>query len=313
MTIDPVVIAIALIAGGVGLIIGGAGCAVVQRPESRAMIAMAAAVLAIVMSGAASSHAALVVGAAIVIAGGLHWIATHSATRRLADALWRCVRSRTAQWIALGVLGCSLVALGARQIERSVAEIELQDSTHIDDMMSMPPIDQEPVRFVSTDRGTRIPLRHAADMRDPHHLREVEQQILAAQRLNSLVIRRKPAADVCNCHGWIFAAGQFWVHFDDVASILDDNGYRRIENPTPGDLVIYRTTGDEICHSAVVRAVCDDGSVLVEGKWGWMGVFLHRVGESCYGQNFEYYRSGRHGHLLAGMTPAPNRIESRGE
>ena len=72
----------------------------------------------------------------------------------------------------------------------------------------------------------------------------------------------------------------------------------------PGDVVVYRDDQDEITHTAVVRAVCDDGAVLVEGKWGWMGVFLHPVDKSVYGTSYTFYRSPRPGHLLAGL-PAP--------
>jgi hypothetical protein len=118
------------------------------------------------------------------------------------------------------------------------------------------------------------------------------------------VIRRRPPADRCNCHGWVFAGGKYWVNPDQVEHILDDNGYQPISEPRLGDLAIYRNSADTIIHTAVVRAICDDGIVLVEGKWGWMGVFLHPVGESCYGKNYGFYRSDRSGHLLVELPAA---------
>jgi hypothetical protein len=42
--------------------------------------------------------------------------------------------------------------------------------------------------------------------------------------------------------------------------------------------------------------------VIVEGKWGTMGVFSHAVDKSCYGTDYKYYRSGRPGHILAGLS-----------
>lgn len=305
MTLDPIIIAIALIACGIGLIAGGAGCALARRAETKRLAIAAALVLAIGISGTASPLAAGVVLFMLASIAGIRWIANRPAARAAAAAVWSAGRSQTAHWLALGLAGCLLVGVGAQQIEQNLVDSELQDYVHINDMMAMPPIDPGPAYIAATDCGTPVPLRHAADLRDPQQLRDVEQQILTAQNFNAFVIRKKPAADVCNCHGWVFTGGQYWVHFDDVANIIDENGYRPIERPAPGDLVIYRTTDDTICHSAIVRAVCDDGSVLVEGKWGWMGVFLHRVSESCYGQNFTYYRSGRTGHLLTGLDDSP--------
>lgn len=306
MTIDPVTLAIVLIASGIGLIVGGACNALARRPETRRLAIGAGIGLALGVSGMASFSAAMYLALIVLFAAAGYGVIRHSRVRLLAANAWAACRSRTAQWLALGLVGCSLIAAGAQQIEQSIADVELQDLSHIDDMMAMPPIDPAPSYFATTDCGSPVPLRHASDLRDPQQLREVEEQILTAQKLNAFVIRKKPAADICNCHGWVFTGGQYWVHFDDVASILCENGYAPIERPAPGDLVIYRTNDDTICHSAVVRAICDDGSVLVEGKWGWMGVFLHRVGESCYGQNFTFYRSLRWGHLLTGLNPSPS-------
>ena len=80
--------------------------------------------------------------------------------------------------------------------------------------------------------------------------------------------------------------------------------------PRPGDLAIYRNRMGGVAHTAVVRAVCDDGVPIVEGKWGWMGVFLHRAGDSCYGQDMWYFRSDREGHRLVGLpgTPSQNSV-----
>ena len=75
--------------------------------------------------------------------------------------------------------------------------------------------------------------------------------------------------------------------------------------------MIYRNDAG-VTHTAVVRYVTPGMPVLVEGKWAWMGVFLHPVDRSCYGTNFAYYRSGRPGHVLAGLdAPATGPVGDR--
>ena len=68
----------------------------------------------------------------------------------------------------------------------------------------------------------------------------------------------------------------------------------------PGDLVVYRTADTGlVAHAAVVRYATDGMPTLVEGKWGWMGVFLHPIDRSPYGTNYACYRSPRATHQLA--------------
>ena len=76
-----------------------------------------------------------------------------------------------------------------------------------------------------------------------------------------------------------------------------------------GDLVVYRQ-GSTISHTAVVRYVTEGQPVLVEGKWGTLGVYLHPADKSFYGTEFTFHRSGRSGHLLVGMggSPGPSEV-----
>ena len=69
-------------------------------------------------------------------------------------------------------------------------------------------------------------------------------------------------------------------------------------------MVIYRA-GGPIIHTAVVRTGAGTDPVLIEGKWGWLGVFLHPPEASWYGRDYTYYRSRRTGHLLAGLGGHP--------
>ena len=58
-----------------------------------------------------------------------------------------------------------------------------------------------------------------------------------------------------------------------------------------------------MAHTAIVRYVSEGMPVLVEGKWGALGVYLHAVEESCYGRNYMFYRSSRKGHQLTETLP----------
>jgi hypothetical protein len=132
-------------------------------------------------------------------------------------------------------------------------------------------------------------------------LADPEDKVLARLGYKDGVIRREPAADQSNCHGWVFTGGRYWVGGEAVAQILADNGYVVVTDPRPGDLAVYRDKADAVGHTAVVRYVADGMPPIVESKWAWMGVFLHPVDKSAYGTNVTYYRSPRDGHLLAGL------------
>jgi hypothetical protein len=273
-----------------------------------AVVAMASAAIAVPLAAGA-------VGGIVLAGLSVRWLATRRWLHRIVVRAGGILRQPAWPWLGLGITGALLVAGGLARIQYELAAIELEDYSRIGDMLAMPVLEPEPATLAITDCGTTIPLRTAAEIRDPTELRHVEQEILEAQNRSELVIRKKPPADICNCHGWIFADGQYWISTDDVERILDDNGYQPVSAARPGDLAIYRNSGGHICHSAVVRAVLDDGTILVEGKWGWMGVFLHRVQESCYGEDVTFYHSSRPGHRLVGVPERPGvqSMEARSE
>jgi hypothetical protein len=120
------------------------------------------------------------------------------------------------------------------------------------------------------------------------------QDILSGERhllrdFTARVIRTGPPDIVTNCHGWLFAGGQFWIHGTEVNGILEDNG------------------NGVTLHSALVRAATDDGLVLLEGKWGIYGRFIHGPADQHYAQQWTYYHSNRNGgnrlQGLGGETP----------
>jgi hypothetical protein len=75
--------------------------------------------------------------------------------------------------------------------------------------------------------------------------------------------------------------------------LLEDNGYRVVERPRAGDVIVYRDGVDQIVHTGLVLCAFDDGQVLIESKWGIAGRYLHMAQDQYYSQLFSYYRSDR--------------------
>lgn len=178
---------------------------------------------------------------------------------------------------------------------------KLMDDT-LTQSMEAPPQPTIPVNTALTDRGSTINLHSPTEALPAAEMLVLEQKSAALSAWSGRHIQRGAASDESNCHGWVFTGGKFSVPGRFVDTILTDNGYAPAPAPAVGDLCVYRNSDNQVAHTAVVRAVLDDGTVLVEGKWGRMGVYLHTAGESCYGSEFTYHRTARGGHLLNGVT-----------
>ena len=116
---------------------------------------------------------------------------------------------------------------------------------------------------------------------------------------NNVICTDAPGSDY-NCHGWVFTGGKYWVSGIQVNEILNDNGYRPVTDPRPGDIIVYLVDG-EVVHTGIVRLATTTG-VFVESKWGMKGRFLHVAENQEYSQVFNYYRSDRSGHMLQGLA-----------
>ena len=214
------------------------------------------------------------------------------------------VLSRPTTRTALLVMAGAMLAAGAVvKISHDNESAIQSDDVFLEGVLGQP---QTRIADVSTttDRGRQVALRELDEIRPVDFRAEAEHKGLTQTGFYGRVIRTSPVNDSCNCHGWVFTGGRYWLSQDDVEHILVDNDYVIVTDPRPGDLVIYRSP-EFITHTAVVRAIVDGMPPLVEGKWGWMGVFLHGVGDSTYGTNYSYYRSERNGHLIAGLDALP--------
>ena len=163
----------------------------------------------------------------------------------------------------------------------------------------------------TTDRGTPVILKEPAGCRSGRNWAASEGKVLESSQLVEQVIRRGSGGEHSNCHGWVFSGGKYRLTGEDVQLILSENGYQEVRDPHPGDVVVYRQNRS-VAHTAIVRYVTEGQPVLVEGKWGTLGVLLHAAEKSVYGTNFTFYRSVRAGHLLVGLggqAPPTNKIQ----
>jgi hypothetical protein len=210
------------------------------------------------------------------------------------------LRRPSARWGLIGLTGLGCVV-------GSVVRYEAEDDRYTDACMreleqvsTTPRLGVADHIQVTTDRGTPLALKRPTEPRTLDELLSSELGFLGKSPYRDAVIRRSPADDGANCHGWVFAGGRFWVGPSEVEAILKENGYGEVSDPRPGDLAVYRQGGG-VTHTAVVRYVTPGLPVLVEGKWGWSGVYMHPVDQSPYGAEFTYHHSPRGGHTLAGV------------
>jgi hypothetical protein len=243
-------------------------------------------------------------GLVVIVGAILALVSSRRAAAAVRSVL--VIMSRPTTRAALLVIaGAVLVAGAVARFDRDDEAASERDSAFLDGLISQPVTRAADVP-ATTDRGHRVSVRELNEVRPLDVRTEAEHKGLTELGSYGRVIRLSPVDDSCNCHGWVFTAGRYWLSPDDVERILVDNEYVVVTDPRPGDLVIYRNS-QTITHTAVVRAVVDGMPPLVEGKWGWMGVYLHRVGECVYGNDFSYYRSERNGHVIAGLDAIPSK------
>jgi hypothetical protein len=166
-----------------------------------------------------------------------------------------------------------------------------------------------------TDHGRPIPAQvHKSPSTSPQiSFREAEGKHLFALGMNQHVIALEQSWMPCNCHGYVFTAGRYFIDNDDVATILRDNDYTRVTLPRLGDLVVYRDRKDCVVHTGIVRGR-RGAMVLVESKFGRLGCFLHPLDIDCYRfATAEFYRSPRGGHLLRGVEETPMTFAQRAQ
>jgi len=168
-------------------------------------------------------------------------------------------------------------------------------ATYAVDLQDMPVHECEGV----TDRGRPLSLFHFAMYSTAAEIEQFSQSTEDQQRQ---VIRLADADPTSNCYGWIFTGGKFGVRDSEVQMILEDNAYEVVEKPREGDLAIY-TRGNQIAHAGIVRQPDPNGPILVESKWGALGLYLHVPQKHPFAGECRFYRSSRPGHAIT-VRPA---------
>lgn len=230
-------------------------------------------------------------------------------------------RRPLAVWRVVCLLGVAVVTISAVRFEETDQAEVSQDMAEVEELVG--PLENLELRTnrarartasvaATTDIGTAVNLLEIVECRSAEEQSKIEDEYFRRDRSRDFVVRRGPADDRTNCFGWIFTDGRFWIPGPEVERIVRENGYREVTSPRPGDLIAYRTSGT-IAHLAIVRYVTPGQPVLVEGKWGYGGVYLHAVDQTPYGREFAYLRSPRAGHLLKGLREDEPQVEERTE
>jgi len=242
--------------------------------------------------------------AALVAMGGLALVFAAvrcSWLHRAAGWLLQHLQRPRFQGLVLLLLCPAFIVWWAHQTDQQIAVV--------DDHTFAPPLELDPSQLrevdtvrAATDQGRAVRLYTLPqDLLSAAERQQLELDMVRNRDLAQKQIRTAAPDNNYNCHGWVFAAGQFWVRGAEVPQILEDNGYRAVSEPRPGDVIVYKDDARTVLHTGLVRTVTEDGLILIESKWGWMGRYIHRPEDQTYGDNWTFYRSEREVHRLRGV------------
>ena len=127
-----------------------------------------------------------------------------------------------------------------------------------------------------------------------------------------------------NCYSLVFTNGKArHISEKDVENIISDNNYKEILTSAigkklekssrgllqRGDVVIYRNTYGKMIHAGIVAGI-ENGKIYVVSKWGYAGLYLHRI--SVFGdpdsklseapQSYTIFRTDRKMGRLLGVS-----------
>lgn len=175
------------------------------------------------------------------------------------------------------------------------------DPGHASWMVGLEPAAEVQAR---TDKGQPITLMRAvkSTWNEQLFLKHQRENLQKSGLLGRVIRIGGGGMPHANCHGWVFTGGRFWIPCPEVDAILQDNGYRPVADPQPGDVVVYRYSDGNVAHTGLVWAVHGPTQVLVESKWGRTSVLLHPLLVQPYADiSCAFYRTNRGSHLLAGL------------
>ncbi len=224
--------------------------------------------------------------------------------RGLGLATGYLARHPRGQGLSLCLAGAALLGWQAYQIQRQ----DDAEEAPPDPLAELNrPVDLVADRdlFLYTDAGSRVPVYRPFNPDDNGPAWDWEGEYLRRLGLDRRLIATDRPTVAYNCHGWVFTGGRCWVRGKTVELLLAENGYQPVRRPRPGDLAVFRDSGGEVAHTAVVSSVSASGQVLLESKFGRAGRYLHTPDRHAYRHcPLTYYRSPRQGHLIRGQEGA---------
>jgi hypothetical protein len=226
------------------------------------------------------------------------WLLFAACRAGLPAAAGRLLHAPRFQAASLFLAGLALVGWQAAD-QAALEERDLRESDeHIASALTAPPLEELSGEHALTDAGRRVALwRVGAGYAGASAEQEVGY--LRANGYDLKLIQTGRVDPGYNCHGWVFTGGKRWVRGKEVEGILRDNRYQRVSRPGAGDLAVFRDAAAVVTHSALVRGVNEDGTVLLESKWGTIGRYVHTEAAHAYAiHSCAYYSSPRGGHLL---------------
>lgn len=146
---------------------------------------------------------------------------------------------------------------------------------------------------------------HTAAGREIEHTQDLEidesetrKLPLFREKYGQDLVERTAPTGFYNCHGMTFALRRAWVFGDGdtINEILNDDNYDEVENPLPGDLILYFGDPSEgIIHSGIVveLTITLPLRIRVCSKWAHSAEFIHWAHLSPYGPNFKFFRVNR--------------------
>ena len=245
-------------------------------------VLVATAILAVVDGGVQNALGVGVPASLAMAAGILFTIA-------LARIPSRALTPRSMLIAGVLTLGCGIACLRLRAVTSPDAYVEptlVEPAIEYEDTVTG-------ARAI-TDGGTTIRLgRFVLNAPKPLIPDGFDGRVIVADATNSRA----------NCHGWVFTGGEYRVSSEDIDTILADNGYERVAEAVPNDLIIYRDDEGRVVHTGLVKAVGPGGFALIESKWGPLDIYWHTPDDQVYSQRYDFYRSPRDGHLLRVELP----------
>lgn len=218
--------------------------------------------------------------AVIAVTAGLTWL--HLSHWKMPRSLFR---SRLSGWLII----LSSVSLAGWSYHRFQERLNPPPKKQML-LLSTPGKKRVVHEFVAvTDRNRPIRVYRMAE----EGLEPPDENEATSVNFMESTIQRGPADPAANCHGWVFLDSQFLIPGEAVQQILDDNGYELTLEPLAGDVIVYRSDNRAIVHSGLVRGVLNDGTIIIESKWGLEGTHLHAPEGTPYSTLFEYYRTPR--------------------